>query len=211
MHFTTITASLVLAAATGLSAAAPASARDTCPVVEQGDYVWKLSQFYARKPDGITINSIGFTIQATNNGTLNFNCGAQADSITDDKFYSCGENSFISFAWQGDRSGVLLRHGPSDAYVLSPIFFSFSFCRHVPCGCLIEWRTRANHMPAVECIMLGLLRCPITAARAVMALSTMSARAFKMPMLRLCSTPSLMRRSSSSSSRVWSGDVTAWI
>lgn len=112
MHIPTLAASLLAAA--GFAAAAPASKRDICPVTQQGDYVWKLSNFYARKPDGITINSIGFNIKATNNGTLDFDCGAQADSIVDDKFYPCGEYSFISFAWQGDRSGVLLKQDVGD-------------------------------------------------------------------------------------------------
>ncbi|KAF2845476.1 hypothetical protein T440DRAFT_407891 [Plenodomus tracheiphilus IPT5] len=116
MQFTTLAASLLAVA--GLSAAAPLDARtttaDTCPVVQAGDYVWKISDFYARKPDGKKINSISFNIKATNGGTLDFTCGAQADTIVDDQWYSCGENSFMWFAYQSDRSGLLLQQSVSD-------------------------------------------------------------------------------------------------
>ncbi|KAH7073319.1 hypothetical protein FB567DRAFT_537501 [Paraphoma chrysanthemicola] len=114
MQFTTT--ALALLTATGLTAAAPLTSRqtETCPVVQQGDYVWKISNFYARKPDGKKINSIGFNIKATNEGTLDFNCSASADTVEDNKFYQCGENSFIYFAFQSDRSGLLLRQDVSD-------------------------------------------------------------------------------------------------
>jgi hypothetical protein len=116
MQFTTTIVSLLAAAS--LSAAAPLDTRQTdstpCPVVQEGDYVWKISKFYSRKPEGTYINSIDFNISATNNGTLDFQCAASADKIEDGKYYECGENSFISFAFQSDRNGLLLKQDVSD-------------------------------------------------------------------------------------------------
>jgi hypothetical protein len=88
----------------------------TCPVAPtpSGDYIWKISNFYARKLDGKTVSSIDFNISATNNGTLDFQCGASADPIKDATFYKCGENSFIEFAWQDATGGLVLRQGVSD-------------------------------------------------------------------------------------------------
>lgn len=114
MQFKYLTASFL--ATISLSSAAPLEARqDTCPVVQSGDYVWKISEFYSRKLDGKTISSLGFNIKATNEGTLDFNCSAsQGTNIENGKFYQCGENSFIWFAWQDDRGGLLLRQDVSD-------------------------------------------------------------------------------------------------
>jgi hypothetical protein len=118
MQFTTI-ASLI--AFTGASLAAPLESRQTtapCPVSTQGDYVWKISEFYGRKPEGKDFNHIEFNIKATNNGTLDFTCGTSAEPIVDDKYYSCGENSFMSFAFQSDRSGLLFKQEVSEKQVL---------------------------------------------------------------------------------------------
>ncbi|KZM18300.1 Major allergen Alt a 1 [Ascochyta rabiei] len=112
MQFKVIAASLLASA--GLSMAAPLQAREeTCPVVEQGDYVWKIDNFSARKLDGKTISSLSFNVKATNGGTLDFDC-TSSDPVEDGKFYECGENSFIYFAYQADRSGLLLRQDVSD-------------------------------------------------------------------------------------------------
>ncbi|KAF3050239.1 Major allergen Alt a 1 [Didymella keratinophila] len=112
MQFKTIAASLLVSA--GLSMAAPLETRtETCPVVQQGDYVWKIDDFYARKLDGKTISSLGFNIKATNEGTLDFNCTSDG-TVEDGKFYQCGGNSSIYFAYQADRSGLLLRQDVSD-------------------------------------------------------------------------------------------------
>lgn len=112
MQFTVIAASLLAAA--GLSMAAPIEARaDTCPVVQEGDYIWKLDDFTARKLDGKTISSLSFNIKATNNGTLDFDCSSST-TVEAGKFYPCGENSFIYFAYQDDRSGLLLKQEVSD-------------------------------------------------------------------------------------------------
>ncbi|KAJ4313518.1 Major allergen Alt a 1 [Neodidymelliopsis sp. IMI 364377] len=112
MQFKIIAASLLASA--GLSMAAPLETRtETCPVVQEGDYVWKLDNFTARKLDGKNIDSLTFNIKATNGGTLDFDCSA-SDGVEDGKFYSCGTNSFISFAFQADRSGLLLKQDVSD-------------------------------------------------------------------------------------------------
>ncbi|KAF1932560.1 Alt a 1 major allergen [Didymella exigua CBS 183.55] len=94
--------------------AAPLEARqDNCPVVQQGDYVWKISNFTARKLDGKTISSLSFNIKATNAGTLDFDCSS-ASNVEDGKFYQCGDNSFIYFAYQADRNGLILKQDVSD-------------------------------------------------------------------------------------------------
>lgn len=112
MQFKVLAASLLASA--GLSMAAPLEARaETCPVVQQGDYVWKIDNFYARKLDGKTISSLEFNIKATNKGTLDFNC-TSSGNVEDGKLYQCGENSGIYFAWQADRNGLLLRQDVSD-------------------------------------------------------------------------------------------------
>src|SRR5690242_1599818 len=112
MQFKVLAASLLASA--GLSMAAPLEVRtETCPVVQQGDYIWKIDNFYARKLDGKTISSLQFNIKATNEGTLDFDCKSSGN-VEDGKFYQCGENSFIYFAWQADRNGLLLRQDVSD-------------------------------------------------------------------------------------------------
>lgn len=112
MQFKIIAASLLASA--GLSMAAPLAAREeTCPVVQQGDYVWKIDNFYARKLDGKAVSSLSFNIKATNGGTLDFDCSS-TNAVEDGKYYQCGENSFIYFAYQADRSGLLLRQDVSD-------------------------------------------------------------------------------------------------
>ncbi|KNG51615.1 alt a 1 major allergen [Stemphylium lycopersici] len=129
MQFTTITA---LFAAAGLAAAAPLEARATeatCPVTTQGDYVWKISNFYGRKPQGTYYNSLGFNIKATNGGTLDFTCSAQANKLEDGKFYSCGENSFMDFAFQSDRNGLLLRQKVSDKITYVATTTLPNYCR----------------------------------------------------------------------------------
>lgn len=115
MYIKTLAASMLAAA--GIASAAPFESRQAtpeCPVVKTGDYVWQISKFYARKPEGVKINSISFNVKATNGGTADFTCSAQADVVEDGKFYQCGENSFIWFAFQNDRSGLILQQSVSD-------------------------------------------------------------------------------------------------
>ncbi|KAH6629756.1 hypothetical protein C7974DRAFT_192788 [Boeremia exigua] len=112
MQFKVIAATFLASA--GLSTAAPLEVRtETCPVVQQGDYVWKIDNFYARKLDGKTISSLQFNVKATNGGTADFNCTSEGD-VEDNKFYECGKNSFIYWAWNSDRSGLLLKQDVSD-------------------------------------------------------------------------------------------------
>jgi hypothetical protein len=114
MLFPTI---LFFLAVTGLTTASPLTPRQTpCPVAStpSGDYIWKISKFYARKLDGKSVSSIDFNISATNNGTLDFQCAASANPVEDATFYKCGENSFIEFAWQDERGGLMLRQNVSD-------------------------------------------------------------------------------------------------
>ena len=119
MKFSTIAAT---AFATVASASPLVARQDTCPVVTTGDYIWKIDNLYIRKLDGKSISSLGFDILATNGGTLNFTCTPYDKStnapisgnVEDSMLYSCGENSFIDFAWQSDRSGLLLKQSVSN-------------------------------------------------------------------------------------------------
>jgi len=75
-----------------------------CPVVQEGDYVWKISSFSARKLNGTDNSAVSFNISATNNGTLNFQCASSTQGsnvLEEGELYSCGENSLISFAFDG--------------------------------------------------------------------------------------------------------------
>lgn len=119
MHFSTI----ILSTLAVVASASPLTPRqDTCPVVTTGDYIWKIDNLYIRKLDGKSVSTIGFDILATNGGTLNFTCTpydkttnqAVTTNIVDSTLYSCGENSFIDFAWQSDRNGLLLKQDVSD-------------------------------------------------------------------------------------------------
>lgn len=118
MQFTTTAALALISAASTISAAPLTSRTDsttTCPVTQEGDYVWKISEFFSRQPNGIGkgISALGFNIKATNGGTLDFNC-ASSKTVEDNTFYPCGETSFISFAWSSDRNGLLIKQGVSD-------------------------------------------------------------------------------------------------
>ncbi|KAH8707152.1 major allergen Alt a 1 subunit [Phaeosphaeriaceae sp. PMI808] len=116
MQFTIAAITILAASFTTVTPldAQPTTAEPICPVVQQGDYVWKVSRFWARKLDGKNINSIDFNIEATNKGTLNFQCGTSADPVEDGKFYQCGENSFIFFAFQASHNGLILKQDVSE-------------------------------------------------------------------------------------------------
>jgi hypothetical protein len=106
MQFKLLAASLLASA--GLSAAAPFEARqEACPLVKSGDYVWQVENLSARKLDGDTINSLSFRVFGTA-GDFDQNC-ASTDIVEPGKFYPCNPESNIQFAFQNDRSGLLLR------------------------------------------------------------------------------------------------------
>ncbi|RMZ72827.1 alt a 1 major allergen [Pyrenophora seminiperda CCB06] len=53
---------------------------------------------------------MGFTIQATNGGLLDFECSASsARGLQDNEWHTCGPNSGISFAWEGEGNGLVVR------------------------------------------------------------------------------------------------------
>jgi hypothetical protein len=106
MQFKLLVASLL--ASVGLSVAAPVETRqESCPIVKTGDYVWQVDNLIARKLDGDTINSLSFHVYGTA-GNVDVNCSS-ADIVEPGKFYQCTEDSNIQFAFQNDRSGLLLR------------------------------------------------------------------------------------------------------
>jgi hypothetical protein len=116
---------LALASFAAATQASPLTTRQdttTCPVVTSGDYIWRITNLSIRKLHSPTISTLTFDILATNGGTLNFTCAPYDKStnapvtteIKDSTLYSCGENSFIDFAWQADRDGLLLKQSVSD-------------------------------------------------------------------------------------------------
>ncbi|KAH6616293.1 hypothetical protein C7974DRAFT_436371 [Boeremia exigua] len=122
-----------LLATTTLALAIPLTAplaprQDLCPVVQTGDYVWKISNFWARKLNGTTINSLTFNVQATNGGTADFDCESEGD-VEDGVFYSCGPGSFIYWAYQEDRAGLLLRQDVGEGVQYVAATTLPNFCR----------------------------------------------------------------------------------
>jgi hypothetical protein len=88
--------------------------------VQEGDYIWKISDFSSRKPNGTDLSSISFNISATNSGTLDFQCGTFTEDnsvLEEGNLYKCGENSLIFFAFQSDglsSTRILLKQKVSD-------------------------------------------------------------------------------------------------
>lgn len=118
MQFKHVAASLLAIA--DLGAAVPLDSRqddDTCPIVKTGDYVWKISNFSARKPTGDKSNSISFDVAPTNGAPADFTCFVSGDDLEYGKLYQCGENSSVWFAFQNDRSGLVLQQNVSNTYV----------------------------------------------------------------------------------------------
>lgn len=118
--------------------------QDSCS--QSGDYVFKIDDIYVRKLDGVTASSVSFNILATNGGTLNFTCtphdasGNAVAAFEEKKFFSCGTNSFFSFSFQSDRSGLLLKQDVSDRYA---------------CGSLMS--VQANRKPSETLVGTGTL------------------------------------------------------
>lgn len=111
MQFKTVAASFFAAA--GLSAAAPLESRQA---VTSGDYVWKISEFSNRKPEGEKITSISFTVTSTKGYFEPFTCSASADSVDAATFYPCAKEG-VSFTFQNDRSGLIVQQILSEGYV----------------------------------------------------------------------------------------------
>jgi hypothetical protein len=183
MQFTT-TAALALLSAAITSSAAPLIPRTnsttTCPVTQEGDYVWKISEFFSRQPNGIGkgISALGFNVKATNGGTLDFNCSSST-AVEDNKFYSCGETSFISFAWSSDRNGLVIKQHVSHESVTP--------------GWSDAW---FNANGVIVSHILVPRRSLATAALAVLEPRTLCAMAFRMRILRLSHIPRLRGMSS---------------
>jgi len=106
MQFKLFAASLLASA--GLSAASPLETHQkSCPILKTGDYVWQVDNFIARKLDGETINSLSFHVYGTA-GNVEDNCST-TETVEPGQFYQCTTESNIQFAFQNDRSGLLLR------------------------------------------------------------------------------------------------------
>lgn len=115
VSFTTIFAGITATAA--IVAATPISV-PTCPTTPCGnstEEVLKISNFFSRKYDGQTINTLGFNISATNGGTLNTACApydpataATAAVFEDKKVYFCSKDSSFSFSFATTTSQLYL-------------------------------------------------------------------------------------------------------
>lgn len=65
-----------------------------------------IQEFTTRRYDGVSINTVFFTILSANGGTLDFECGAydpalghNTDAFEIGKVYACGNGSFFSFSY----------------------------------------------------------------------------------------------------------------
>lgn len=107
MQYKVLAASLLASAS--LSAAAPLEARqESCSITKTGDYVWELSNFSAHKPDGVTIASLQFDVRTTAGNLADFTCKSSS-TVEESKWYKCESNSEVYFAFQNDRSGLIVR------------------------------------------------------------------------------------------------------
>ncbi|KAF3041257.1 hypothetical protein E8E11_007219 [Didymella keratinophila] len=105
MQFKVLAASLL--ASTSISSAAPLEARqDTWPLAKTGSYT-------------------------TAGNLADFKC---TDSdVADAMWYEC-ENSAVSFAFQNDRSGLIMRHVTTDGVRQVATTTVLNTCRHGPNG-----------------------------------------------------------------------------
>lgn len=130
MQFKVLAASLLVSS--GLSAAAPLSTRqDTCPLAKTGSYVWELSNFSAHKPSGEAISELTFDVRTTAGNLADFKC--TGSDVADATWYEC-ENAAVSFAFQNDRSGLIMRHVTADGAKQVATTTVLNTCRHGPNG-----------------------------------------------------------------------------
>jgi hypothetical protein len=100
-----------LLASTGLSAANPVAPRQNLPetptsLATNGNWIWRVNNLSARKLDGETINSLSFDVEGTK-GTISETCTSKS-IVEPGKFYPCNDKTDLQFAFQNDRSGLLL-------------------------------------------------------------------------------------------------------
>lgn len=130
MQFKILAASLLASA--GTSCATPLSARqETCPLAKTGTYVWEISAFSAHKPSGVAISSLTFDVRTTAGNLADFKC--TGGDVADATWYKC-ENDAVSFAFQNDRSGLIMRHITVDGVKQVSTTTVLNTCRHGPDG-----------------------------------------------------------------------------
>jgi hypothetical protein len=129
MQFKLLAASLLASA--GVSMAAPLEARqEPCSVAQSGAYVWEISNFSAHKPSGVAISALTFDVRTTEGNLADFKC--TGSDVADAQWYEC-ENASVSFAFQNDRSGLIVKHdvgGMLDVATTTVL----NTCRHGPNG-----------------------------------------------------------------------------
>ncbi|KAF2997579.1 hypothetical protein E8E13_002252 [Curvularia kusanoi] len=129
MQFKVLAASLLASA--GLSAAAPLEARqESCPTISKnGDYVWEISNFSAHKPEGVAISEFTLDVTTTRGTLADFKC--TGTDVADATWYPC-ENKMVSFAFQNDRSGLILKYVNVDGVEMVATSTILNTCRHGP-------------------------------------------------------------------------------
>ncbi|KAJ4380196.1 hypothetical protein N0V86_004505 [Didymella sp. IMI 355093] len=129
MQFKVLAASLLASA--GVSMAAPLEARqESCSLAKSGAYVWEISNFSAHKPSGVAISTLTFDVRTTQGNLADFKC--TGSDVADAQWYEC-ENASVSFAFQNERSGLIMKHvvdGVQDVATTTML----STCRHGPNG-----------------------------------------------------------------------------
>jgi hypothetical protein len=107
MQFTIAAAVTGLLATTAFAAptAAPADP-PASPPASAYDARYKIADFTTRKTNGVDISTLSFRIQATNEGTLDFECVAYdpvkdgpTDCFEPGHVYACGKDNLFSFSY----------------------------------------------------------------------------------------------------------------
>lgn len=126
MKFTIITS---LLAASGLTIAAPFETREatpatssataldarqaSCPVTQQGDYTWKITDFTGRKPEGTFWSAFTFKLRSTNPGSSYVQTCSASDrsGLTERRWYECARNAGTWFSFDEEYSGLWIKYG----------------------------------------------------------------------------------------------------
>lgn len=117
MQFTTAFAAAI-AMATAATASPLAARQSTCNTVTSGSDIYKISDVFTRKLNGLNggVSSAGFTVTNTANGATS-SCApydvstgeAVTTGVKDNTFYSCGVDSAFEFAFNDASNGLLLK------------------------------------------------------------------------------------------------------
>lgn len=143
MQFKLLAATLL--ASTGLCAATPLTTRqgpaqpNCSAVATSGPWIWKVNNLTARKLDGESINSLSFDAEGTK-GNFATTCVSNT-TVLPGKLYPCNDKSELMYAFQGDRSGLLLYQVWNDVPIIGSAT-TLMTCEHGPGDA--DWICKSN-------------------------------------------------------------------